>query len=167
MSLSAFDDPNEPPEPAVLRRRLGPAATAWNALVAGVTEHCDPIEELWNFGGAKFGWSLRLLRKGRVLLYLTPQEGRFLAGLVLGGKAVAAAREAGLSPGLLAQVEAAPQYAEGRGLRVEVTGGGDVEDLVRLVRLKADPSPAPSVTSGSSSRAARSHGGGGIRRGGR
>lgn len=142
MSLSAFDDPNEPPEPAVLRRRLGPAATAWNALVAGVTEHCDPIEELWNFGGAKFGWSLRLLRKGRVLLYLTPQEGRFLAGLVLGGKAVAAAREAGLSPALLAQLEAAPQYAEGRGLRVELSAGGDVEGLVRLVRLKADPSPA-------------------------
>lgn len=167
MPLSVFEDPSTPPDPADLRRRLGPATAAWNALVAGVTEHCDPIEELWSFGGTKFGWSLRLLRKGRVLLYLTPQEGRFLAGIVLGGKAVAAAGEAGLCPALLAQIEAAPQYAEGRGLRVEVTGGGDVEGLIHLVRLKADPSPAPSVTSGSSSRSARPHGGAGIRRGGR
>ncbi len=167
MPLSVFDDPNQPPEPAELRRRLGSAATAWNALVAGVAGRCPPIEEVWKFGGAKLGWSLRLLRKGRVLLYLTPQEGRFLAGLVLGGKAVAAAREAGLSPALLAQVEAAPQYAEGRGLRVELTAGGDVEGLLLLVGLKADPSPAPSVISGSSSRAARPRGGGGIRRGGR
>lgn len=142
MSLSVFDDPNQPPGPAVLRRRLGPAATAWKALVDGVAERCGPVEELWSFGGAKFGWSLRLLRKGRVLLYLTPQEGRLLAGLVLGGKAVAAAREAGLPPALLAQVEAAPQYAEGRGLRVEVSGADDVTSLVRLVGLKADP-PGP------------------------
>jgi hypothetical protein len=167
MPLSVFDDPNQPPEAADLRRRLGPASTAWSALVGGVAEHCGPIEELWRFGGAKFGWSLRLVRTGRILLYLTPQEGQFLAGLVLGGKAVAAAQEAGLSPALLAQVEAAPQYAEGRGLRVELSAGDDVEGLVRLVRLKADPSSAPSVTSGSLPRAARPRGGAGIRRGGR
>ncbi|MDX9735555.1 MAG: DUF3788 family protein [Thermoanaerobaculia bacterium] len=167
MSLSVFDDPGQPPGPAVLRRRLGPAATAWKALVDGVAERCGPVEELWSFGGAKFGWSLRLLRKGRVLLYLTPQEGRLLAGLVLGGKAVAAAREAGLPPALLAQVEAAPQYAEGRGLRVEVSGPDGVEGLLLLVGLKADPSVAPSVTAASPSRAARPRGGGGIRRGGR
>ncbi|HRY42737.1 MAG TPA: DUF3788 family protein [Thermoanaerobaculia bacterium] len=167
MALSVFDDPNQPPEPAVLRRRLGPVATAWSALVDGVAERCGPIEELWKYGGARFGWSLRLLRKGRVLLYLTPLEGRLLAGLVLGGKAVAAAREAGLPPALLAQVDAAPQYAEGRGLRVEVSGPDDVEGLLLLVGLKADPSVPPPVTAQSPSRAGRPRGGGGIRRGGR
>lgn len=167
MSLSVFDDPDQPPGPAILRRRLGPAATSWKALVDGVAERCGPVEELWSFGGAKFGWSLRLLRKGRVLLYLTPQEGRLLAGLVLGGKAVAAAREAGLPPALLAQVEAAPQYAEGRGLRVEISGPDEAEGLVRLVGLKADPPPLAPVSERGSSRAARPRGGGGTRRGGR
>lgn len=167
MALSVFDDPNQPPGPAVLRRRLGSAATAWSALVDGVAERCGPIDELWSFGGAKFGWSLRLLRKGRVLLYLTPQEGRLLAGLVLGGEAVAAAREAGLPPALLAQVEAAPQYAEGRGLRVEVSGADEVESLVRLVGLKVDPLSLAPVSARDSSRAARPRGGVGTRRGGR
>ncbi|MHB8798719.1 MAG: DUF3788 family protein [Thermoanaerobaculia bacterium] len=167
MSLSVFDDPNQPPEPADLRRRLGAAATTWNALVAGVEEHCSPVEELWSFGGAKFGWSLRLVRKGRVLLYLTPQEGRLLAGMVLGGKAVAAAQDAGLPPALLAQLESAPQYAEGRGLRVGLSADDDVEGLVRLVRLKSEPSSAPSVSAERPSRAARPRGGAGIRRGGR
>src|SRR5512138_3371030 len=115
MALSAFDDPARPPAPAELARRLAAAAPLWNALVAHVEKANPPVEEVWSFAGAKFGWSLPLVQKGRVLVYLTPQEGQLLVGLVLGEKAVAAAREAGIPPALLAAIDAAPKYAEGRG----------------------------------------------------
>jgi hypothetical protein len=46
---------------------------------------------------------------------MTPQKGRFLASFALGEKAVLAARAAGLPAALLAAVDAAPRYAEGRG----------------------------------------------------
>lgn len=149
MAISVFDDPKQPPEPADLRRRLGPAATAWNALVAGVAEQCGPIEELWAFAGAKFGWSLRLKQKERVLLYLTPAEGSFLAGLVLGEKAAAAARGAGLPDAILALVEGAPRYAEGRGLRIPVGPGEDVGPIRTLVALKMAPEPPRARKAGS------------------
>lgn len=141
MALSAFDHPSHPPEAAELLRCLGGAAPLWTELVAHVAGTCPPLEEVWSFAGAKFGWSLRLKRNDRVLLYLTPGEGRFLAGLVLGEKAVAAAAEKGLPPAVLGILSAAPKYAEGRGLRLTIEPGDDLEPLRGLVALKADPPP--------------------------
>ncbi|MBK9087842.1 MAG: DUF3788 family protein [Holophagales bacterium] len=141
MALSAFDDPDVPPTPAVVRRCLGGAAPLWADLVAHVARCCPPLEELWNFAGAKFGWSLRLKRAERVLVYLTPQEGRFLVGLVLGEKAVAAASGKGLPPGVLALLDAAPRYAEGRGIRLTIAPGDDLENVKRLVALKSEVAP--------------------------
>lgn len=144
MALSAFDDPALPPAPADLRRRLGGSAPSWTDLVAHVASTCPTIEEAWTFSGAKFGWSLRLKRGERVLVYLTPQDGRFLAGFVLGEKAVAAAAENGLPPAVLALLDAAPRYAEGRGIRVTVGSGGDLSTVRHLVALKVEaPSKGP------------------------
>ncbi|MCL4809005.1 MAG: DUF3788 family protein [Thermoanaerobaculia bacterium] len=141
MALSAFADPSHPPGAVELLRCLGGAAPLWKELVAHVAGTFPPLEEIWTFAGAKFGWSLRLKREDRVLLYLTPGEGCFLAGLVLGEKAVAAAAEKGLPPAVLGLLAAAPKYAEGRGLRLRIAPGDDLEPLWRLVALKADVPP--------------------------
>lgn len=90
-SLSVFGDKSNPPTEDDLRRALGPAASAWDELVARIHHDHAPAAERWNFAGARFGWSLRLCRGDRVVLYLIPQAGRFLVGIVLGAKAVAAA----------------------------------------------------------------------------
>ncbi len=141
MALSAFDDPALPPAPASLRKSLGDAARSWTDLVAHVAATCPPIEEAWSFSGAKYGWSLRLKRGERVLVYLTPQEGRFLAGFVLGEKAIAAATGNGLPPAVLSLLDAAPRYAEGRGIRVTVGPGDDLSTVRHLVALKVDSPP--------------------------
>ncbi len=141
MALSAFDDPKAPPSDRDLSQRLGAAAPAWSALLSKLRQDVDGLDEVWGFAGAKFGWSLRVRRKERVLLYLTPSDGSFLAGIVLGEKAVAAARGAGLPDALLARIEAAPRYAEGRGLRIPLGPGDDVEPIRRLVALKLAPEP--------------------------
>ena len=144
MALSAFDDPALPPDPPGVRRCLGDAAPLWADLVAHVAATCPPIEEAWSFSGAKFGWSLRLKRGERILLYLTPQEGRFFAGLVLGEKAVAAGAEKGLPPAVLELLDAAPRYAEGRGIRLTIAPGDDLATVRHLVALKAEVQPKSS-----------------------
>lgn len=141
MALSAFDDPVHAPGPAGVRRCLGGAAPLWADLVAHVAGTCPPLEEVWSFAGAKFGWSLRLKRAERVLVYLTPQDGRFLVGLVLGENAVAAASEKGLPPAVLALLDAAPRYAEGRGIRLTIEPGDDLDAVRHLVALKAEVVP--------------------------
>ncbi len=136
MVLSAFEDRARAPGAAELARVLGPAQAAWSALVARVREAHPPIEERWSFGGAKFGWSMRLVRGERVVLYLTPQARRILVGVVLGEKAVERATRGVLPAAVRRAIEEAPRYAEGRGLRLTLTKSSEVAAVVKLVAAK-------------------------------
>jgi hypothetical protein len=136
MALRAFADKGRRPEAAELAAVLADSAPLWSRLVTHLGESYPPITEEWAFAGAKYGWSLRIKRKDRVVLYLTPQDGSLLAGVVLGEKAVAAALGRGLSARAAALVEAAPRYAEGRGIRVEVAAEDDAAVVEELVAAK-------------------------------
>jgi hypothetical protein len=142
MALSVFDNPSAPPQPAALKRALGRAAGAWTRLIAEAGRAHGPLEEQWNFAGARFGWSLRLRKCGAIALYLTPQAGAFLVGLVLGEKAVTAASEAGLPDAVQAAVDAAPRYAEGRGLRLEVKSATALPAILTLLDAKMSTTQA-------------------------
>jgi len=120
MALSAFDDRTHCPGRADLEGALGRAAGLWDQLVSHVADRYAPITELWQFTGAKYGWSLRLRRQERTVLYLTPQHGVFLVGLALGEKAVCVALEGNLPADVRAVIDQAPRYAEGRGIRLPV-----------------------------------------------
>lgn len=135
-SLSAFDDRTATPSDHDLRRVLGPAASSWSDLVAHVSETYEPVTTEWNFGGAKFGWSLRLRKPDRVILYLIPRIDGFLVGIVLGAKAVAAAGNARLPARVLEMIAEAPRYAEGTGVRLPVVGARDLPAIKKLTALK-------------------------------
>jgi hypothetical protein len=137
MALGVFDDRSHPPTPAAVRRALGPTARLWTTLLATARALAGPVSEEWNFAGAKFGWSMRVKRGDRILLYLTPQSGAFVVGVVLGDKAVEAARAAGtVSQAALTLVAGAPKYAEGRGVRVQVTSDDELLVAVDLAKMK-------------------------------
>jgi hypothetical protein len=137
VALSALDNPTSPPTPEELDATLGPAAHAWAELIADVRHHAGELNETWAFSSAKFGWSLRLVQQKRVLVYLTPQAGRLLVGVVLGEKAIAKATAAGLaSARTVVVMDAAPRYAEGRGIRLPVETDEDLALAMELARIK-------------------------------
>jgi hypothetical protein len=127
------------PEPtaAALRATLGPAHAPWARLIELVEAEVPGITRLWRQGSTAAGWSLRLVKKGRVILYLSPREGFFLVSTALGEKAVAGAKEAKLPAALLKVIDAAPRYAEGRGFRVEVRTSRQVAALAALAGIKS------------------------------
>ena len=137
MALSAFDNPDRPPTADELAAMLGPAAPCWTELVADVARHAGDLAETWHHGGPKYGWSMRLVRKDRNVVHLTPQAGTFLVGVALGEKAIAAAEAAGIaSVRTLEIVAAAPKYAEGRGVRYPVASDADLAVVKELARIK-------------------------------
>lgn len=136
MALSSLDDKSHSPGHEELESVLGKSVKWWGKLVSTVAEEHGPVDEIWSFAGAKFGWSLRLKKKDRILLYLIPQKGVFLAGVVLGEKAVKAARESALPPAVIGLIDAAKPYVEGRGIRVPVKNARDVAAVVKLTQLK-------------------------------
>lgn len=135
MSLSAFDEKAHRPTDARLRAVLGSAYASWVELLALVHQRIDPAVDVWKFST---GWSLRVLRKDRVIVYLIPQPHQFLVSFALGEKAVAAARAAGLSASVLKIIDEAPRYAEGRGVRIPVRGSRQLTAIARLAQIKRE-----------------------------
>jgi hypothetical protein len=136
MALSAFADAGAQPNRADLKKILGKAAPLWTAFVDGVEQQAGTLRQRWNFSGATFGWSLRLMKGERILTYVTPQQGRFLVGLVLGKKVTQPDSVKRLSVAAAKLIENAPQYAEGRGLRMEVASRAALRTALEIAALK-------------------------------
>jgi hypothetical protein len=138
MPLGALTDSDIHPDDDSVRAILGRTHGHWRQLLSAIHEQHDPLAEEWHFAGVSFGWSMRVKSGKRTLLYLIPCKGHFLAGLVLGAKAVEAARQAGLPARVLRVIEEARVYAEGRGFRVEVRNAEDRDAIRTLVSIKVD-----------------------------
>lgn len=129
-------DASQPPSRGPVDACLGTAAALWYALIGQAIRRAPQLAEAWHFAGPRIGWSLRLVDGDRIVVYLTPGKGAFRVGLVLGRKAVAAAREAGLSVAAAAVLEAAPQHAEGYGVRLPVASVQDAAPFEELLSIK-------------------------------
>jgi hypothetical protein len=136
MALSVFDDEAGPPDARELAEGLGRASNLWDELIQHVCDKYPPVTEAWKHGGDKFGWSLHLKRKDRILLYMTPQLGQFLLGVVLGEPAAERAHEEYLPAEVLELIDGAPRYGEGRGIRLPIRTEDDLETAMTLAALK-------------------------------
>lgn len=94
-SLNAFAGKADPPNEQELRGALGSAKALWDRLVDSLSKHTVNVHE-WGSYSRKAGWSLRLKRKDRIILYLIPLRGSFQVSLVLGDRGVQAARASDL-----------------------------------------------------------------------
>lgn len=136
MALSAFDDKSQEPQSADLQVMLGRSGAHWDNLVAHIAAEFAPLDTTWGFAGAKWGWSLRLKQKKRTVLYMTPCRKHFLVGFALGEKAVKAAHAIPLSESILAAIDGATRYAEGRGVRIAVRTKRDLAAVKELAAVK-------------------------------
>src|SRR5690242_20644864 len=96
MALGAFFDKELPPTERQVASILGATAPLWETVQEKITEQVPDVRVSWGFTNRATGWSLRVKRGERVLVYLTPTEGHFLASLGLSESAVAAAKDAKL-----------------------------------------------------------------------
>jgi hypothetical protein len=131
--LSAFDDRSRPPQDTQLASVLGSTYALWNEIREHVASTFAPTWEEWGFTSKSLGWGLRLKHGQRTIVSLIPRDGLFLASFALGEKAVDIARASGLPPAVLAEIDGARRYAEGRGVRLEVRDA----EMVAAVRTLA------------------------------
>jgi hypothetical protein len=136
MGLSCFEDRSHPPEQKEIKKALGRSSELWLKLIQEISAKFPPISEEWASSSAKSGWSLRLIHKKRRILYLIPQNNSFLAAVVLGEKAVAAANDSSLPQEVLKDLNDAPKYAEGRGIRLTVKSKANLATVKLLVSIK-------------------------------
>jgi hypothetical protein len=131
-----FLDKSQHPTDADLKRVLKASFVFWNDLKGSIASRFTPLTFEWGFTSKSTGWGLRLKHKERIILYMTPCEGYFLASFALGEKAVQAARDSKLPASIRQVIDCAQKYAEGRGVRIKVTSARDVRNIAKLAIIK-------------------------------
>lgn len=136
--LNAFAGKTDAPDDTELTLALGPAKTLWKKLVGDLEGKQVVNAQEWGSSSLKMGWSLRLKRKDRIIMYMIPMRGSFQVSLVLGDKGVKAARQSELPERVLKTIAGAKRYAEGTGIRLAVTGPEDLAAIEQLAQIKVE-----------------------------
>jgi hypothetical protein len=139
MTEIVFADRAQSPDDAQLAATLGKAKRWWDQTLALLERDYDRLTREWKFYGAKHGWQMKVSDRKRAILYLIPRAGRFTAAFALDDHAIAAARTRGLSADLLAELDRAKTYAEGKPLRIVVETKAQLESIRLLIGAKAGP----------------------------
>ena len=134
-AVNVFLDKASKPTAIRLAKALGTRARYWDELKRHVQ---GPVVEEWKHYGKTIGWTLKLLRGKRNLLFLTACHYHFIVSFVLGDRAVAAAEQSGLPADLVRQLVNARRYAEGRGIRVTVKSRRALEQAKTLIDIKLE-----------------------------
>jgi hypothetical protein len=115
---------------------LGAVGTVWNELLEWLQDEEQLSDREWNSYSPKYGWALRVKRKKRNIIHMSPCDGCFRVSFILGDKAVAAARSSKLPKAVLKALDEAPHYPEGTGLRLLVTKAKDLPPIRTLTHVK-------------------------------
>jgi hypothetical protein len=134
---NAFIGQAQEPTDRELAATLGAAKALWDRLVAEMTGEHNLTRE-WNSYSIKAGWSLRLKREARNIVYLSPSQGGFMASFALGGKAIHAARASKFPKHVLKIIAEAKKYGEGTAVRIVVSGSEDVAVVKKLTKIKME-----------------------------
>lgn len=108
----------------------------WDQFLAALAQQHGAAEGEWKSYALKWGWSLRVLRKKRTIVWLSPGIEEFEVLFMLGDKAVRAARESKLPRKSGDALAMAPRYPEGTGLRLIVKSPRSLAALKRLAAIK-------------------------------
>lgn len=136
MSPNAFISKPKQPTDAELAAALGPAKATWDKLLADLAQEYGANVHEWKCYSPKAGWSLRVKRKERTIVWLAPCPGCFRVAFILGDKAVQAARHSKLPQRVVKALDKAPKYPEGIGVRLEVKSSRDIGTLKKLAAIK-------------------------------
>jgi Protein of unknown function (DUF3788) len=138
LAPNAFIGKPAPPSASELAAALGKSSLLWERLIRELKSERLIDGQQWHSYSKNAGWSLKLLRGERVILYMSPLDGCFRASFALGERAVQAARTSGLSSATLKLLSEAKKYAEGTAVRIEVHTADDVETVKKMAEAKVE-----------------------------
>ena len=133
---NAFLGKTTRPSGSDLEKALGRAKPLWDQLVAELASEHDVTTREWKSYSAKSGWSLRLKRGKRTIVWLVPNAGFFEVAFIFGEKALTAIRQTAVPTRVLRMLDTAPKYPQGTGLRFQIKAGKDIAVVKKLAAIK-------------------------------
>ena len=136
MDRSIFADESQRPSEGDLVDALGYNIKYWTEIKDYVCLKYPKAFKEWNFPGQKYGWSFRIKDKKRAIIYLLPRDRYFKVAFVFGQKATDEIMNSNIASEIKDILESARVYAEGRGIRIDVTDNNVIEEIKKLVDIK-------------------------------
>ncbi len=134
---NAFAGQKKKPTNAELTAALGATRVLWDRLLSDLAELGADAQE-WHSYSPKYGWSLKLKRGERTIVYLAPCPGCFRVAFVLGDKALDAVRGSCRDARLTKLLKDAKKYPEGTAVRLIVSVAPDLAIVKPLAQAKLD-----------------------------
>lgn len=136
MLANAFIGKTEKPSRQELETEIGDTQALWDRLVQDLKQNEGVDIQEWRSYSPKAGWSFRLTRKKRNILYMIPVHGHFVVAFIFGQKAIDAARSSDVPASVMKLIDESPRYAEGTGFRIEVKKEKDLAVVQKLAKIK-------------------------------
>ncbi len=137
MARSVFLDPAVAPTNDEVAGALGSAAPLWSDLCCWLLDAGAHGEYRW--GGPKYGWEFAVKRAGRPFTTLTPQDGSFVALVILGRSEGEAAHTIDLGGRIRRMLGDTPRLHDGQWLHLAVGDRETLRSLVALLEVKLPP----------------------------
>lgn len=133
---SCFTEKEITPSQKDLKKALGSTFSSWLEIQEYAKKSYPCAVEEWNFSSPKYGWSFRVKDKKRVIIYLLPREQFFKVAMVFGQKATNEILKSSISDIIKQDIQNARVYAEGRGIRIDITDKALTADIKTLISIK-------------------------------
>lgn len=137
MSVGIFTDKKQPPTEVEIQVTIGPRLGLWQDLLRFIRETYPVQEDLKFLYGKNYGWAWRFRVKTQVVTSLYPTQGGFTAQVNLSPAAIEQAQSMGLGENIQQAIARAHPYPEGRWLFIPVESEADMQDIQRLLALRA------------------------------
>jgi len=141
MTIGYFVDKNELPAAEAVEHALGENFALWERLARYIDQNYKMAGE-WNFGGKKYGWNCWYRKGGKTLVTLYPQQGGFVAQVVLGRLELEKALALELGEAIGRQVRETPMLHDGKWLFLRITTAEEERDIEQLLLVKRRPTRA-------------------------
>lgn len=138
MSTNDFNNKQIMPDEAALAAEIGDTKEVLDRICRFIETETGQLTWEWKHYGQKSGWTLKLLSKKRNLLFVGPESGYFIIAFVFGDRAVEAVVKSQLPETIKNELLNARKYAEGRGIRVEIRDDSQLENVLKLIRIKIE-----------------------------
>jgi hypothetical protein len=142
MTVGSLLDKAQQPTPQDIQKTLGAAWPLWEEITRFLSQAYPEIPPELSYGGKKYGWNLWYRKSGKSLLSLFPNNGYFVAQIVLGNAQVEQALALDLGETVGRLLRETPQFHDGRWLFIPVRTERDAEDAKQLLQVKRQPKRA-------------------------
>ena len=138
MDTPCLNDESEYPDDAVLKRYLGGAKEAWDALAGFLRNDHPGYTTEWRYYNDGKSWLYKVTKKSKTICWVTVQPGKFLTTFYFPERAEDLIVNSTIRKKYKEQFVNARRFGKTRGLTVDVRKVADLSTTRKLIAIKED-----------------------------